>query len=291
MDQKSKYWITADNDNVQCLLCPHHCTIAPGHYGRCRVRKNEAGTLVSTVYGKICSYAFDPIEKKPLYHFYPGKQILSLGSVGCNLRCAFCQNDIISQSSVEEYPRMLTTSPGEVVALAGSKVNNLGVAYTYNEPTVWFEFMMDVAIQIQKAGRKNVVVSNGFIETEPLDELLGVTDAFSIDLKGFSDAFYQQMTNASLEPVLNSLKQIAASEKHLEVVNLVVPGKNDDPGDFVRMVSFIHDELGKDTVLHLSRYYPHYKMKDPPTPVETMYKLQRLAKEQLTYVYLGNMPY
>lgn len=291
MSQNAKYWIKIEGDKVECQLCPHRCIISPGRYGKCRVRKNEAGILVSAVYGKICSYCFDPIEKKPLYHFHPGRQILSLGSVGCNLRCSFCQNDTISQTTAEAFPRLNSRSPQEVVALAGSRVDNIGVAYTYNEPIVWFEFMMDVAVQIKKTGMKNVVVTNGYVEPEPLAELIGVVDAFSVDLKGFTEQFYSEMTSASLQPVLNSLKQIAQSDKHLEVVNLIIPGKNDDPDIFRDMISFIRTELGKDTVLHLSRYYPHYKMNESPMPVGKMYELQKLAKEELLHVYLGNMPH
>jgi pyruvate formate lyase activating enzyme len=291
MNHVAKYWNPVSGQLVECVLCPHNCIVAPGKSGKCRVRKNLDGKLISTVYGKLCSYAFDPVEKKPLYHFFPGKEILSLGSVGCNLRCAFCQNETISQASAETFPRLYEVSPNDIVALALSRPNNIGVAYTYNEPVVWFEFMMDCAREVQKAGMKNVVVTNGFIAKDPLSELIKVADAFSVDLKGFTEEFYAKMTGSALAPVLDSLRQIKASGRHLEVVNLVVPGKNDNPVTFSEMIKFIHDELGKDTVLHLNRYYPHYQMTDPPTPVATMIELHDLAKKHLTNVYLGNMPY
>jgi len=291
MNHVAKYWNSISNKHTECVLCPHHCIIAPGKSGKCRVRKNLDGRLISTVYGKLCSYAFDPIEKKPLYHYFPGKEILSLGSVGCNLRCAFCQNDTISQASAETFPRLYEVSPNDIVALALTRSNNIGVAYTYNEPVVWYEFMMDCAREVQEAGMKNVVVTNGYIAEAPLSELIQVADAFSVDLKGFSEEFYAEMTGSSLAPVLNSLLQIRASGRHLEVVNLVVPGKNDDPEVFSEMVKFIHDELGRETVLHINRYHPHFQMTDPATPVKTMIALQELAKKHLSNVYLGNMPW
>jgi len=291
MRKEALFYTRLENERVQCNLCPHRCILANGKMGICRVRKNVDGKLVALSYGWISSCSFDPVEKKPLYHFYPGQPILSIGSVGCNMRCRFCQNDTISQTGVEGYNGLTRADPAQVADLALSRSNNIGVAYTYNEPLVGFEFMMDVAVAIHRRGAKNVLVTNGFIEPEPLNQLLAVTDAFSIDLKGFTEAFYRQYTSSSLAPVKKTLERIVASGRHLEVVHLIIPKANDNPADFQRMVSWIRTTLGRETVLHLSRYFPCYQMTTPATPVSTIEAFAAIAREKLDYVYCGNVPH
>ena len=275
--------------NVQCTLCPHMCILHEGNIGLCGVRQNLGGHIKCRVHGMVSGYAFDPIEKKPLYHFYPGKKILSVGSFGCNLKCNFCQNWEISVASRTEklYGELKTVSP--IIENALLEPDNIGIAYTYNEPTVWFEFMYKVATEAKKCGLKNVMVSNGYINAEPLKKLFDVIDAFNIDLKGFTNSFYHEMTGGRLKPVLESLKLISKHKKHLEITNLVIPGKNDDMELFKEMVYWIESELSADTVLHISRYFPKYKQALPPTPESTLIEMAKIANEKLNFVYLGNM--
>lgn len=277
------------NGKVRCNLCPHNCLISEGKHGSCKVRKNENGKLFSMNYEKFCSLHFDPIEKKPLYHFFPRETIFSVGSVGCNLHCEFCQNWEISQSGVEEFGHLKTASPQKIVDLARERQDNFGIAYTYNEPTVWYEYMFEIAKTASASGLKNVMVTNGFINPEPLDRLLPYMDAFSVDLKAFNEEFYKKFTSSKLEPVLNTLKKIKQSGKHFEITNLVITGTNDNPKEFKQMIDWISKELGQDTVLHISRYFPTYKMTKPPTSEKTLQKFYDIASEKLNYVYLGNV--
>jgi pyruvate formate lyase activating enzyme len=247
------------------------------------------GRLISENYGQICSQRIDPIEKKPLYHFYPGRSILSIGSVGCNLHCRFCQNWEISQSGVEDSFQLKKTTAEEIVEKALQNNDNIGIAYTYNEPTIWFEFMLDTAKLAHSIGLKNVMVTNGFINPEPLAELIPFMDAFSVDLKAFTNDFYKDLTSARIEPVKAAIKQIKSRGKHLEITNLVITNRNDGLDDFVKMVDWIAEETGKDTVLHISKYFPTYKMMEVATPDNTLIDLYSIAKHKLNYVYLGNM--
>ncbi len=288
MNYPARYYEEIYRYQLRCHLCPHLCTIGDGKTGICRVRKNVQGALFLQTYGEVSSMGFDPIEKKPLYHFYPGSIIFSVGSYGCNLRCKFCQNSEISQDVPREFTAGRHYPPEEIVALAGEKKSNIGIAFTYNEPTVWFEYMMDIARLSRKAKMKNVVVTNGFISKEPLAELIEVTDAFNVDLKAFTEDFYLTQTMSKLEPVKESLLQIRRSGRHLEITNLVIPTRNDDKAIFEEMIRWIREVLGSDTVLHLSRYFPTYKMSEPPTPVETLQDLYALASAHLQYVYVGN---
>jgi len=286
---EARYYQKKDNGQVLCTLCPHKCVLKPGQTGICRVRTNVDGALQSNNYAKVCSVHFDPIEKKPLYHFHPARNILSVGTVGCNLHCRFCQNWEISQTSVKDYPYLKDYTPEAIVELATSENENLGLAYTYNEPTVWYEFMQDIAALAIDAGMKNVMVSNGFINPDPLAELIPLMHAFSIDLKAFTETFYKQMTASSLAPVLKTLKAIRKSGRHLEITNLLIPDQNDDEKDFRRMMEWIQGELGKDTVLHISRFFPTYKLIHNATPESLLTKFYDIAKEYLSYVYLGNI--
>ncbi len=289
MSEEALYYTQLSDKKVKCLLCPHNCLIVEGKAGICNVRKNENGKLISLNYGQLSAVHLDPVEKKPLYHFFPGKNILSVGSIGCNLKCNFCQNSSISQVEKGKGVRVTVYKPETIVKYALKARNNIGVAYTYNEPVVWFEFMEETSEKIRKEGMKNVMVSNGYINPEPLKDLLPLTDAFNIDLKAFSDTFYRKQAKASLQPVLNTLRQIEKSGKHLEITNLIIPSLNDDMFDFEEMLKTISETVGKNTVLHLSRYFPSYKSKIPHTPKETLLKLYNKAKEYLNFVYLGNI--
>ncbi|OQY00221.1 MAG: AmmeMemoRadiSam system radical SAM enzyme [Bacteroidetes bacterium 4572_117] len=286
---KAQHYIKLDENKVECTLCPHNCVLKDGKSGICKVRSNHKGELITDNYGKISGYHFDPIEKKPLYHFYPGMDVLSIGSVGCNLHCQFCQNHEIAQTGVRNYPYLKELSPGSVVNAALRRENNIGIAYTYNEPLVFYEFMKDTALNAKQNGLKNVMVTNGFINREPMKSLVNFIDAFSVDLKAFTDVFYKKTTSSKLLPVLESLKTIKQSGKLLEITNLVIPTLNDNEEKFEEMVLWISKELGKDTVLHISRYHPMYKMNIKSTSAKTMFKLFEIAEGYLDFVYLGNL--
>lgn len=286
---EAAYYQKLRDEKVQCLLCPHECRISPGNFGICRVRENSHGVLLAPTYEKACAVRFDPIEKKPLYHFFPGSQILSVGTVGCNLSCRFCQNWEISQCCSRDYPYLKPFPVKEALRLMNDRTDNVGIAYTYNEPTVFFEFMLALAKEVKSVGMRNVAVSNGYINPKPLEELLEYLDAFNVDLKAFTEEFYRRVTGASLEPVLQTIKAIRAKDKHLELTNLVVTGLNDSAESFEEMVKWIAGELGPGTPLHLSRYFPQYKMEAPSTPVETLLNFHEIASRHLHFVYLGNM--
>lgn len=286
---KEALYYKSFEDHLDCYLCPHNCSLKSGKTGICRVRKNINGTLIAENYGLVSALHSDPIEKKPLYHFFPGRKILSVGGIGCNLHCKFCQNWEISQSGRSDYPDMVTTDVKKILGQATLDPNNIGVAYTYNEPTIWIECMLDIAIETKAMGLKNVMVTNGYINPEPLQDLLAVMDAFSVDLKAFTESFYQKLTHSKLQPVLDTLRTIRNSGKYLEVTNLVIPDQNDNATDFEGMVNWIADELGAETVLHISRYFPTYQLNEPPTPEKKLLEFYHLARKRLHYVYLGNL--
>jgi len=269
---------------LRCELCPHRCVIRDGQVGKCRVRKREGDRLVPLTYGQVTAVHLDPIEKKPLYHFLPGSFILSLGSWGCSLRCDFCQNWNISQLQVPTQ----TLEPEQAVALASSREDNVGLAYTYNEPLIWYEYVYDTARLAQQRGLKNVLVTNGFINPEPLEELLPCIDALNIDVKAMSDEFYRRLCGGRLRWVLRAA-EMAAQHAHVEITNLVIPGENDRDEDFRALVDWVAEALGPDTPLHFSRYHPDYKLTAPPTPPETLSRAYALAREKLNYVYVGNI--
>lgn len=277
------------NNIVKCTLCPHNCVIKPGKTGICLVRRNINGVLYAENYAVLSAMHFDPIEKKPLYHFYPGQGVLSIGTFGCNLKCGFCHNSDISQNGIRNPGSKALTDPREIIDEALSLTGNIGIAYTYNEPIIWLKYVRDVAIPAKKAGLKNVMVSNGFINESPAKEMIELTDAFNIDIKGFTEDFYKRHTSSSLEPVKETIKAIHKAGKHLELTNLVIPSLNDDPVIFERMVQWIATETSEDTVLHLSRYFPHFKVSLPPTEVKKLSGFYEIAKNYLKYVYLGNV--
>ncbi|MBW6479116.1 MAG: AmmeMemoRadiSam system radical SAM enzyme [Bacteroidales bacterium] len=287
--QQAVFYSKGTKDSVICELCPHQCIIKPGNYGICGARMNQSGQLIADSYGKITALHSDPIEKKPLYHFYPGSKILSVGSFGCNLKCTFCQNYHISQPDYHFSLPYKHYNPNEIVDMAMTVDNNIGVASTYNEPVISFEFVKDTAILAREKGLKNVMVSNGFINPEPLSELLEVIDAFNIDLKAFTNDFYKNITQSRLQPVLKTLQAIAATNAHLEITHLVIPGLNDDRKQFREMVKWIAGELGKYIPLHISRYFPQHKLKTDTTPTETIFEFFETAKKHLAYVYPGNI--
>jgi pyruvate formate lyase activating enzyme len=281
------YYTRTIENKVRCHLCPHACLIADNETGTCNVRRNDKGILRSENYGQISGLAVDPIEKKPLYHFFPGMGILSIGSFGCNMACSFCQNAHISQASAGSSYSLQQYGVEEIIDKAGS-MNQSMIAYTYNEPVVFYEFMLDCARLARSKSMKNVMVSNGFISKEPLEEIIEYIDAFNIDLKSFDQDFYKNQANARLAPVLESIGRIADSGLHLELTFLVIPGLNDDAAKFKDMIRWIEDVCGEEQVLHLSRYFPHYKLMKSSTPLSTIKDLTEIARSKLKYVYPGN---
>jgi len=275
---------------VKCLLCAQGCTIPPGGRGACRARANVGGELKSLVYGRPLSIRVDPIEKKPFYHFLPGSDAFSFGTSGCPLRCRFCQNWELSQSSPGDFSPAYRT-PADLARAASLRRSPI-VAFTYNEPTVFTEYMLDVAAESRQRGIRSVMVSCGLMNEAPLADLCAALSAIKIDLKGFSEPFYRDVCGAELRPVLRSIRQIAATKVHLEIVNLVVPSLNDSDRALRDLVSFVAGELGPDVPLHFSRFYPDYQLLHlPPTPVSTLERARDLGMAAgLHYVYIGNIP-
>jgi pyruvate formate lyase activating enzyme len=274
---------------VKCNLCPNFCIIKENEYGKCKARKNIDGKLYSMVYGKIAAMHIDPIEKKPFFHFLPGSLIYSISTTGCNMRCKFCQNWEISQV----YPDEIETkffSPEDLIKDIKSKQIK-AIAFTYGEPSIFYEYMLDIAKLAKKNGIKTAVVSAGYINSEPLKKLLPYIDAYKIDLKGFTDKFYEELTSGKLQPVLETMKIIKKSGVWLEIVNLIIPGYNDDEEDIKRMAQWIKENLGDDVPLHFTRFYPNYKLLNlPPTPPQTLKKAREIAMGVgLKYVYTGNI--
>jgi len=274
------------DNKLECTLCPHYCKLAAGKSGICGVRKNTGEKIELLTYGVISGYSLDPVEKKPLYHFFPGHNVLSIGSYGCNMKCDFCQNFNISQKIPESlFPE---ATPLKIVKAAIAAENNIGVAFTYNEPIIWFEFMRDTSLLAKSKGLYTVMVSNGYVNSEPLSEIIQFIDAFNIDLKAFNNNFYRKLTGSDIEPVKNSLKQIAREGKHLEVTTLIIPGQNDKESEMQLQSEWIAGELGKNVPLHLSKYFPMHKRDDPATSQETLSSLFEIASKNLNHVYMGN---
>ncbi|MCX5781968.1 MAG: AmmeMemoRadiSam system radical SAM enzyme [Elusimicrobia bacterium] len=288
--KEAKYYNKLEGNQVQCLLCPRECVLQEGQTGTCLVKKNEKGTLVSLVYAKVCSTNIDPIEKKPLFHFLPGSSTFSIATAGCTLRCVFCQNWEISQMSPQDV-RSQTLYPEQIVKLA--KENNCNsISYTYSEPTAFYEYMYDTSIIAHKNGIKNVEVTSGYINPEPLKELCTVLDAASVDLKGFSDRVYRRVSAAKLSPVLETLKIMKQKGVWLEVGYLVIPTINDSSEELKDFAMWVSANLGKEVPVHFLRFFPMHKLTQlPPTPIETLERAYNIAKSAgLNYVYLGNVP-
>ena len=275
----------AEDNRVRCCLCPHHCRIGNGKYGLCSVRTNQEGKLKTINYGEITSMAMDPIEKKPLYHFMPGRRILSVGSFGCNFNCEFCQNASIAQSRGDsEY-----LSPEQLVAYSMIPADNIGITFTYNEPTVWFEYVYDTVRKLKEShpDRKAVLVTNGYMEPEALTKLLPYVDAMNIDLKSFRDDYYRKVCGGDVKSVQRTIKE-ACGKCHVEITVLLVTGLNDSAEETEEIASWLA-ALDPDMPLHLSRYFPANRMTRPPTEESVMIQAKKAAKKHLSYVYLGNM--
>lgn len=288
--REAKYYRKVKGDIVQCTLCPTDCVITVGERGFCQVRENRAGKLETVVYGNPCAVHVDPIEKKPLFHVLPATTAFSIATAGCNFKCKQCQNWQISQVPPEKTEN-LDYPPEKVVqeALAGGSST---VAYTYSEPAIFYEYMLDTAKLAREKGLLNMMHSNGFINSRPVKELAPYLDAANIDLKAFTPKFYDEICEGELQPVLNTLKELKKASVHVEVTNLIIPSLNDRFSDIRKMARWMAKELGADTPLHFSRFWPEYKLKNlPPTPTETIEQARQIALEEgLDFVYLGNVP-
>lgn len=280
------YFKKLEHSKVHCYLCPHNCVINPGKLGVCKARKNIEGSLYSLNYGKITSISLDPIEKKPLYNFHPGANILSVGTFGCNLKCSFCQNWTIAH----QQPEIKDITPEDLVLKAKELKadGNVGIAYTYNEPSIWYEFVYDTARLAKKEGLSNVLVTNGFIGKEAMTDLLPYIDAMNIDVKAYTAAFYNDICKGTLDDVKATV-ELVYGHCHVEITTLVIPTLNDALTEISDMSKWI-SSLSSKIPLHLSRYFPNYKMQHiPPTPKETLVKCREEALKYLEYVYLGNV--
>ena len=284
--KEAMYYQSLEHDRVRCQLCPRACLMEPGQSGNCLARKNEGGVLVSAAYGQITAFGVDPVEKKPLYHFHPGKDIVSFGSYGCNLHCLNCQNYRISQFTAPA----VYLSPEKLMERALEEPSSVGVAATYNEPTIHVEYVLEVFKLNRAAGLKNVLVTNGYMNPKPWNALLDWTDAVNLDVKAFDQGFYESVCKADLGPVLKSLDiLLERREIHTELTWLLIEGQNDDPEKldaFTRKVGAVRPEIP----LHISRYYPNYLMNHPETRKEALYAAREVAAAHLNYVYLGNLP-
>lgn len=283
--KKGLYYRTHADGSLTCQLCPHHCQLTNGQYGCCRCRRNDTGTLAALNYGQCTAAALDPIEKKPLYRFHPGSRILSLGFCGCNFHCSFCQNWSISQQPASY--QLLTPQQAVTLAVQYQSQGNIGLAYTYNEPTVAYEFIWETARLTKQAGLYNVMVTNGYIEEAPLRALLPYIDAWNIDVKAFSDTFYRQLCGGTLAPVLRTVR-LTASQSHVEVTTLIIPGYNDSPAAMEKEARWLA-AVNPSIALHLTRYFPQYKLTVPMTPKPTLKTLQETAQQYLPHVYIGNI--
>lgn len=284
------YWSPLGDNGLQCELCPRKCTLENGQRGFCGARENNGGSLRSMVYAEAAAVHVDPMEKKPLFHFLPATTAFSIATAGCNLRCKFCQNWEISQSRPEDI-RPVSLPAQEVVKKAlesGSRT----IAYTYTEPTIFYEYMQDTALIARASGLRNIMHSAGFINEGPLRNICGYLDAANIDLKSFSQEYYAKICSGTLEDVLRTLKIIRQEKVHLEITNLVVPGLNDSDEEIRRMCLWIKENLGPDTPLHFSRFWPMYKLSNlAPTPVATLEKAREIARKVgIRYAYIGNVP-
>jgi pyruvate formate lyase activating enzyme len=290
---EARLWKPLKNGVVQCRLCNHFCTIKPGVRGTCGVRENRGGTLYSLNYGQVAALNLDPVEKKPLYHFQPGTKTFSFATMGCNLSCTFCQNWTLSQPPrTNGHIQGQKATPEDLVTEA-LRLKAASISYTYSEPTIFFELMQDTARLAHEKGLKNIMVSNGYMSRECLEELAPLIDAINVDLKCYTEDFYQTISGARLKPVLDNLKHIKHDLKWwLEVTTLLIPGKNDSPEELDQLTDFLVNEIGTDTPWHISRFHPDYNMTDaPPTSGNSLETAYAMGKTKgLKYVYIGNMP-
>jgi pyruvate formate lyase activating enzyme len=280
----ASYFTAFDNGKVRCDLCPHRCLLTDGKTGICLSRQNRGGALVSLNYCRPVSTAIDPIEKKPLFHFHPGARIYSTGPNGCTFKCDFCQNCEISQ-------QVLPTREVPAAKLADAIIGSgtIGVAYTYAEPYIWFETIMEVGALVKKQGMVNVMVTNGYMEPAPLAELLTLVDAMNIDIKSMDPRFYKRLCKGDLAPVLRACEAVKKAGCHLEITNLLIPGENDSEKETRELAGYIASDLGHDTPLHISRYFPRHRLRRPSTPESALMRAWEIARERLDYVYVGNI--
>ncbi len=282
--EKARFY-TREGDRIRCLLCPRRCLLAEGQEGVCGARRVLGGELYTTNYGLCAAVNWDPVEKKPLYHFYPGSRILSLGTYGCNLECSFCQNWSLARGKPTQGGTML--SPDQVLEMLSARGETPGVSFTYNEPTVWYEFVYDTAKLLHRHGYASVLVSNGYISLPALEEILPYVDAFNLDLKGFTNSFYREYCRGQRDPVLKVLERVV-NRCHVEVTCLLIPSVNDDPQELEKMFDWLA-ALNPDLPLHISRYFPSHQLDLSPTPLKTLCRARELALKKLNYVYLGNV--
>jgi pyruvate formate lyase activating enzyme len=279
---EARYYEKLPNNRVRCLLCPANCAISPGRQGICRVRENIDGILTASAYGQLVTLAVDPIEKKPLYHYMPGKAILSTGANGCNFRCPFCQNWTISQTKVNtEY-----FNPEQLVEMSG-RGGSVGIAFTYTEPLVWFEYILDCAKLLKQMGKAVILVTNGYINEQPARELFPYVDAANIDLKSASPEFYKKVCMGNLNDVLRTIKLALEYLVKVELTNLIIPGENDSDKDLNEIVDMVA-EIDPNIPYHISRYFPNYEFTAPSTSIAVLDKAVSIARHKLAYVYPGN---
>ncbi len=285
---EARFYEKLDGGAVRCNLCERHCVIPPDGRGVCLVRENREGKLYTLVYGKPVAMHLDPIEKKPLFHFYPGSWIFSYSTVGCNFKCLFCQNWEISQARPEAFD--LPYVPPERVVWLAEREGSIGIAHTYTEPTVYYEYARDIGVLAKERNMVNVWVTNGYFSRELLRDLVGWVDAMNIDLKGDERVYRELVGGVDAEVVKRTIKEAYKAGIHVEVTTLIIPGWNDDPELYLQLIDFLKS-VSKDIPLHITRFFPHYKMKDvPPTPIGTLYRLRDVAREEgMRYVYVGNV--
>lgn len=283
MIREASFYEKSTDGKVLCHLCPAECVLSEGKVGICNCRSNQNGILVTHNYGEVVALALDPIEKKPLYHFYPTSQILSTGANGCNFGCLNCQNWEISQGKAETK----AVTPEQLVMLAKEK-NSIGVAFTYTEPFIWYEYILETAMLLKKENLKVVLVSNGYINKEPLEKLMPYIDAINIDLKSIDDDFYKKICKGKLQPVLDTIKTIAKSDIHLELTNLIIPELNDSSEQIEKWVDYVAS-LSEYIPIHFSAYFPDYKMSQQATDEKTLFQAVEIAQKRMKYVFVGNV--
>ncbi len=288
MNKEAMYYNKLKDTKVHCVLCPHYCVIDDGDLGICNVRKNINGELFTINFGEITSISMDPIEKKPLYFYKPGTSILSVGTFGCNLKCSFCQNYTIAQ--IEEFRGISdSVTPEQLINMILKRKDSIGIAFTYNEPSIWYEYVYEVSKLLKEMdpNKDVVLITNGFINEEPLKQLLPYVDAMNIDLKGFNNRYYNEICGGRLEPVLKTI-EIAGRSTHVEVTTLLVTGENDNLEEVESIAKFLAN-INVDIPLHLTRYFPTYKMDNPPTDLDFMREAKKVAQKYLNNVILGNV--
>lgn len=285
-----KYQNTLKDNKTQCLICPRNCKLAEGQHGFCHIRQNIEGEVTLTSYGYTTGLAIDPIEKKPLYHFFPGSKVLSFGTLGCNMGCMFCQNWHITKS--KQYPKILEKASPEEIAMIAKQEGCQSVAFTYNDPIIFFEYAIDTAIECHKLGLKTIAVTAGYINPEPRIEFFKHMDATNIDLKAFNSDFYKKLCLAKIEPILDTIKYVKnETDCHLELTTLLIEGHNSSPKEIAEECDWIAKNIGIDTPVHFSAFFPAWKLKNElPTNPKTLLMACEIAKKAgLRYAYTGNI--